>query len=87
MVDVERNNRGFLFRNDRKDEDHHSDYNGSVNIEGEQYWINAWINTAKDGKKYLALTFKPKESRARTGKPLKVVGGTDAADPSDLIPF
>lgn len=83
-MDVERNNSGFLFKNDKKEEDHHSDYQGSVNIDGEQMWINAWINTSKDGRKYMSLSFKPKVARARQDKPLKVVGGQDF---DDDIPF
>ena len=41
-------NRGALFRNDDKTDDKHADYRGSVNVEGTEYWINAWINEFKE---------------------------------------
>lgn len=85
-MDVERENSGFLFKNDRKEEDHHSDYQGSVNIDGNQMWINAWLKTGKDGRKYLSLSFKFKESRARVQSNNHANAG-NGADPSDLIPF
>ena len=59
-------NTGSLFKNDRKESDSHPDYKGSALIDGlGDCWLDAWINTAKDGSKYMSLKFKPKE--ARTG--------------------
>jgi hypothetical protein len=54
---------GSLFKNERKEADTHSDYKGSALIGGTEFWLDAWINTAKDGSKYMSLKFKPKEAR------------------------
>lgn len=57
-------NTGSLFKNERKETDSHPDYKGSGLIEGMgECWLDAWINTAKDGSKYMSLKFKPKEAR------------------------
>jgi len=54
---------GSLFKNDRKESDTHPDYKGSALLNGVEHWIDAWINTAKDGSKYMSLKFKQKEAR------------------------
>jgi uncharacterized protein (DUF736 family) len=54
---------GSLFKNDRKETDTHPDYKGSALINGVEHWLDAWINTAKDGSKYMSLKMKPKEAR------------------------
>jgi hypothetical protein len=40
-------NRGALFKNGRKEADTDPDYNGSLNIAGTEYWVNAWIKPAR----------------------------------------
>ena len=73
-------NTGSLFRNDRKESDTHPDYKGSALIDGlGDCWLDAWINTAKDGSKYMSLKFKAKE--ARTQAPVRV-----NADGSSYLP-
>jgi uncharacterized protein (DUF736 family) len=48
--------RGVLFRNTDKQRDTHPDYKGQATVDGQRYWINAWIKTAKSGKKYMSLS-------------------------------
>lgn len=61
-------NTGSLFRNDRKESDSHPDYKGSALIDGlGDCWLDAWINTAKDGSKYMSLKIKPREARQMQG--------------------
>jgi hypothetical protein len=58
-------NRGALFRNDRKEQDTHADYNGSINIDGQEYWLNAWIRDGRKGK-YMSLSVRPKDTARQT---------------------
>ena len=85
-MEADKENRGVLFRNKNKKSEKHSDYDGVLNVNGEQFWINAWINESKAGTKYFALTVRPKQAKGEK-PPLKVVGGRDTADPDDEIPF
>jgi uncharacterized protein (DUF736 family) len=62
MAYEQKPNTGSLFKNDRKETDSHPDYKGSALIDGlGECWLDAWINTAKDGSKYMSLKLKPKE--------------------------
>jgi uncharacterized protein (DUF736 family) len=76
-------NRGTLFRNDDKTDDKHADYRGNINVEGTEYWIDAWINESRKGTKYMALRLKPKEALVKASD-AKASAGIDY---SDEIPF
>jgi uncharacterized protein (DUF736 family) len=63
MAEFDNTNRGSLFKNDKKSQDTHADYNGSVNVEGVEYWLNAWIKESKSGSKFMSLSLKPKDAQ------------------------
>jgi hypothetical protein len=82
----QRENTGAIFVNDRKTEDTHPDSTGTALIGGVEYWVNCWRREAKSGKRYLALSFKPKdEAAAQSKKPAG--GGARPQDFNDEIPF
>lgn len=54
---------GVLFKNDRKEKTSQPDYKGSCEIDGEEFWIAAWIKDGKKGK-FMSLAFTPKEETA-----------------------
>ena len=61
-MEYDNTNRGSLFKNDRKELDNHPDYNGSINIDGKDYWLNGWIQeSTKTKKKFFSLSVKPKD--------------------------
>ena len=78
-MEYETNNRGSLFRNDQKDDAKFPDYKGSINVNGVDVWIGAWLKTSKDGVKFMSLSVKPKS--ADVAKPKK------ATFDDDLVPF
>ena len=82
MTQYDNTNRGSLFRNDRKTADTHADYTGSLNVEGKEVWINAWLKESKNGTKFMSLSVRPKEARAEPANDLRV-----ADDHGDAIPF
>lgn len=79
-----RDNSGALFKNNRKESETHADYNGSVRIDGHDWWINAWLKEGANGK-FFSLSFKRKDGTAArpepAGKPRPVF------DPEDSVPF
>ena len=60
MTEYDNTDRGVLFKNDRKEDDRHPDYRGSINVGGTEYWLSAWIKKGKKGK-FMSLSVKPKE--------------------------
>ena len=46
---------GVLFMVEDRKSDKHPNLTGNLLIKGEKYYISAWSNTAKSGKKYISL--------------------------------
>jgi hypothetical protein len=71
MTTNQNENAGAMFKNMDKRGPTSPDYNGSVTIDGVEYWVSGWIKTAgqlakNPGMKFLSLAFNPKEiSRER----------------------
>jgi len=59
VADFDKTNRGSLSKNKKKENETHSDYNGSINVDGVEFWLNAWIKDGKDGK-WMSLQIKKK---------------------------
>jgi uncharacterized protein (DUF736 family) len=74
--------RGVLFRNEKKSEKH-PDYSGSATIEGVEYFMDAWLKESESGRKFMSFSFKAKQKREGTGKPVR--GGRVVDD--DAPPF
>ena len=83
-MDYDNTHKGALFRNDDKDpnDDRDRDYNGTLDVEGTEYWLSGWVRTSKkSGKKYLSLSIKPKQDKPSASKKPR------ADDFGDSIPF
>jgi|GEM_PF-429803 len=69
MTQYSNENSGLLARNDKQGNESRPDYRGSINVEGREYWLSAWIKTGRDGtklagQKYMSLSVKPKDAPA-----------------------
>ena len=74
-------NRGSLFKNDKKTTEQMPDYKGQINVNGEEFWINAWLKTSKQGTKFMSLSVSPKDRQS--SEPTRKT----VADMPDDIPF
>ena len=77
-MNYDNTNSGLLAKNDKQGNEARPDYRGSINVEGREYWLSAWIKTGRDGtklagQKYLSLSVQPKDAS---------YGGAPAAAPA-----
>jgi hypothetical protein len=77
-----KDNSGVLFRNDKKDTPNHPDYKGGLTVNGQEYWLSAWIKEGKSGK-FMGLALSPKEPMAKPSERSKSTG----FDSDDSMPF
>jgi len=82
-MEYDNNNTGALFKADKQSE-RHPDYNGSCEINNVEMWMSAWIKTSKNGKKFMSLSFNPKEVQSA---PKPVQSANAEFDEGDDIPF
>lgn len=81
MTEYDNTNRGTLFRNNRKEKPSHPDHNGSINIDGREYWLSAWVKEGRNGK-FFSLSVKPKDEQ----KPAETTKSY-AEELDDDVPF
>jgi hypothetical protein len=63
------NNSGVLFKNDKKDTEKHPDYKGNIMVDGQEYWLSAWIKEGKMGK-FMGLAVSPRDAQPPASKPV-----------------
>lgn len=87
MAYTPKENTGSLFKNDKGENPARPDYRGDCMVNGELMEIAAWIKPlpSDESKRYMSLSFKPKEQRQEA--PKKPSGGGSRAKSDDDIPF
>lgn len=84
-------NRGALFKNDKKERDTQPDYTGSLNVDGVEFFLDAWLKEAQSGRKFMSVSVKRKEKQAAPPAPSREAPRhaqkTGFDDMADDIPF
>ena len=82
MTQYDETNRFALFKNERKEKDTHPDLTGTINVDGVEYYLNAWTKEGKKGK-FISGSIKLKEAKPAAPKPATV----DADPFGEDLPF
>jgi len=82
-------NRGSIWKNDKREKDTHPDFTGSINVEGVEYWVSAWLRKegAKPKSPSLSFSVKRKEQKGNESQPASDNAEPQADTFSDNIPF
>ncbi len=89
MNEYDDTNRGQIWKNDRKESERHPDFKGSLNVEGKDYWVSAWLRSAEANPRAPSLRFSitaKDEVQAEGIKDAKAAITPDV-DMNDDIPF
>lgn len=63
-MEYDNSNRGVLFRNERKVEgDKKPEYTGSLNVDGVEFFLDAWLKVGKSGAKFMSVSVKRKDKQ------------------------
>ncbi|MES2625925.1 MAG: hypothetical protein V4628_11655 [Pseudomonadota bacterium] len=85
MSQYDNTNKGTLGKNRRKEKDTHPSHTGSINIEGKEYWLSAWVKDGSNNEKFFSLSVKPKENAPQQQQRTSSTPPTDSF--GDDIPF
>jgi hypothetical protein len=80
-------NRGSIWKNDKKETEKHPDFTGSLNVNGQEFWVSAWKRRPDQSDKAPALSFSIKAKDGGNGKPQGQDPKPNYQDDSDTIPF
>ena len=72
MADFDNTNRGSIWKNEKKREGKQdADFTGSLNVNGVEYWVNAWKRKEGAADKAPALSFsiRPKDDQGQQAAP------------------
>lgn len=76
----QRDNSGVLFKEKEKKNPNSPDYKGNVRVNGQEFWLSAWIKEGKNGK-FMGLALSPKEEQSAPAKSSKKIEDMDSDIP------
>ena len=85
--EVDNTNRGALFKAKEQPTENHPGYTGSINVDGREYYLSAWLKESEKVGKYFSLSVKAKDGGKQQDAPAKGITGGKFDDFKGDIPF
>jgi hypothetical protein len=87
MTEYDNNNRGALWKNDRKQSEKHPDLSGSIMIDGKEFWVSGWNRKPgqTDRAPEVSLSVRPKDYK--DSQPAPSTAPQQAQNIDDEIPW
>lgn len=61
-MEYDNNNKGVLFANKKRERENQPTHTGSINIDGKEFWLSAWVKESKkDGSRFFSLAVTAKD--------------------------
>ena len=89
-MEYDNTNRGSVWINDKKLTDKHPDLNGSLNVDGVEFWVSAWKRKEGANPKAPVLSFSIKrkdEAKKEPKAEVDIPNPGDAEAYFDSLPF
>jgi uncharacterized protein (DUF736 family) len=83
---MEKVNKGAIFKNKQKTNEKHPDYRGKINWGGTDIEVSMWVNEAKSGEKYFAVSLQEPYNKDNVTTTLKNTS-EKLQDLNDGLPF
>ena len=83
-MEYDNNNRGALWKNDKRTTEKHPQLRGSAEINGVEYWVSAWTSNEGGKKPLVSLSFQVKDEIPTAASPVVV---SNEVDFDDDLPF
>jgi len=84
MSEYDNNNRGALFKNNKREHDKQPEYTGTVEVNHVEYYLSAWVKESSNtGQKFFSLSFTPKDQAKKSSSPAE----QPPVDVNSEIPF
>lgn len=84
MAFEQKPNTGSLFKAKERASDRHPEYTGTINVDGKEYWLAAWVKEGQT-QKYFSLAVKPKDAKPEPPRDTRAPKNFD--DMKDDLPF
>lgn len=56
-------NRGVLFYNQTKKSERGPDWSGNINVDGQEFFLDAWVKQGRSGAEFLSVSIKKKDKQ------------------------
>lgn len=87
MSEYDNNLRGVLFKNNKRTEERQPEYTGNCEINGEEFWVSAWVKESKNGQKFFSMAYTSKEQKVTPSVTPVTSNVTTETSVDDQIPF